>query len=160
MAACRAGLTILGFGVDDKAVYVTNNMFAFGGGFTGVRLWIIDKTWYGGPDQSAVVTVHDPITGGAFGLTMQPAHMYGAPPIGSTGSPLGTFLCGYSGVTFGGPGGIEVLQIIEVTDPLGGGGGPFFTLQFVECDDIEDIGGAFGFPPLADAPQLGTALRD
>ncbi|MCZ6765555.1 MAG: hypothetical protein O7D32_01350, partial [bacterium] len=141
-----------GIAVDDKALYITNNMFPFcssGAGFSN-RVWIIEKApTYAGPDQSIVFTVTDPVAAsGAFYMTLQPAHMYGPLPIGSTGSVLGTYLVGYSGLTFGGPGGIEVLNLIEITDPLGAGPGPLFTSQIPSCGDIEDVGGIFGFPAL------------
>jgi hypothetical protein len=146
-----------GLGLDDKAVYITNNMFSFGGApaYTGQRLWIVHKNWYGGPDNSATVTVHDPFTAtsiSAFATTAQPAHMYGALPNGSTGLPLGTFIVSYSGLTAGGPGGLEFVNVIEVTDPIGA---VLFAQMFVQCTDIEDVGGIFGFPPLPDAPQAG-----
>jgi hypothetical protein len=139
--------------VDDKAIYITANMFTFPGAFAGERLWIVDKAplYAGGP---GVVTQHDAY--GAAGLagyetTTMPTHMYGPlPPV------LGTYLISYSGLTAGGPGGIEYLLVIEVTDPLGGGGGPFFAGQFVPVADMENVGGIYGFPALPDAPQLGT----
>ena len=79
--------------------------------------------------------------------------MYGPLPLGSTGSPLGTFLCSYSGITIDpAPPNTEFVQVVEVTDPLGGGGGPFFVHMFVECDNIEgDL-----YPALPDAPQFGV----
>ena len=148
-----------GLAVDDKAVYITNNMFSFftfGGVRTGTRMWIVNKTpTYSGPDNSIAFTVQDPITPvGGFEMTMQPAHMFGALPLGSGGQPLGTYLVGYSALTQGGPGGLEAMQVIEVTDPLGT---PNFTVQFVFVGDIEDVGGVFGFPVLPDAPQSGGA---
>jgi hypothetical protein len=155
-----------GVAVDDQAIYITTNMFQYlgaGGAFLGVRLWIINKApFYGGPDNSAVYNIYDPYAAAGistFAVTTQPAHMYGPSPLpnGSTGQRLGTFLCSYSGLTTGGPGGIEAVNVIEVTDPLGGAGGPFFVQQFVIGGDIENIGGSYGFPALPDAPQLGTA---
>ena len=77
-----------GLGLDDKAIYITNNMFGFGSGgtFGGVRLWIINKTpFYAGGVAS--VTVHDPYAGGGTPTTTQPAHMFGALP-----ATMGTFL--------------------------------------------------------------------
>ena len=70
-----------GIAVDDKALYITNNMFPFcfsGAGFSN-RVWIIDKgPTYAGPDQSIAFTVTDPVAAsGAFYMTLQPAHMYG-----------------------------------------------------------------------------------
>ena len=43
-------------------------------------------------------------------------------------------------------GAIERLNLIEITDPLGAGPGPLFMSQKPDCDDIEDVGGGFGFP--------------
>jgi hypothetical protein len=147
-----------GLAVDDKAIYITNNMFAFsagGGGYTGQRLWIIDKNpFYTG--GAGVWGVFDPFTAAAIptlATTAQPAHMFGPLPAG-----LGTYICYYSGLTAGGVGGSEFVGVIEVTDPLGTGGGPFFTNQYVPCGDIEDVGGVFSWPPLPDAPQLGSGI--
>ena len=39
--------------------------------------------------------------------------------VGGAGSTIGTFLVGYSGLTFGGPGGVEAAQVITIDDPLG-----------------------------------------
>ncbi len=142
-----------GLGVDDKAVYVTNNMFKFasgGGTFGGSRLWIINKvpTYTGGP---IAFTVHDAYaaTPGSIATTTQPAHMYGIPPLDAGGRPLGTYLASYSGLSGGG---IEAVQVIQVSDPLGGVGGPFFAQTFVSVGDIDNTGGA-----MLDAPQLGSA---
>ncbi|MCK5438708.1 MAG: hypothetical protein KAI97_02130, partial [Gemmatimonadetes bacterium] len=145
-----------GLAVDDKAIYITNNMFPFSTstGSYGVRLWIIDKNplYSGG---AAIWSIYDPYAqAGVSGneSTTQPAHTFGAPPAG-----LRTFLCTYSGWTNGGVGGTEWLHIIEVADPLGTGGGPFFTQGWCPVGDIEDIGSPWGWPALADAPQFGTA---
>ncbi len=145
-----------GLAIDDKAIYITNNMFPFStsAGSYGVRLWIIDKNpFYSG--GAPISSIYDPYAlAGVSGneSTTQPAHTFGAPPAG-----LGTFLCTYSGWTNGGVGGSEWLHIIEVADPLGVGGGPFFTQGWCPVGDIEDIGSPWGWPALADAPQFGTA---
>ncbi len=142
-----------GFAVDDKAVYVTNNMFKFvsgGSTFGGSRLWIINKvpTYTGGP---IAVTVHDAYaaTPGSIATTTQPAHMYGVPPLDALGRPLGTYLVSYSGLSGGG---LESVQVIQLSDPLGGVGGPFFVQQFVGVGDIDNTAGA-----MLDSPQLGSA---
>jgi hypothetical protein len=141
-----------GLAVDDKAVYICNNMFAFaagGGAFGGSRLWIVNKvpTYAGG---GIAFTVHDAYaTPGSIATTTQPSHMYGVPPVDGSGRPLGTFLVSYSGLSGGG---LESVQVIAVSDPLGGVGGPFFAQQFVASGDIDNT--ALG---LLDAPQLGTA---
>ena len=148
-----------GLGVDASAVYVTANMFAFssgGGGFGGERVWIIDKNplYSGG---AIVATAYDAFGAAGvagFASTAQPAHVFGTIP-----GNVGTYLVSYSGLTNGGVGGAEFLNVIEIADPLGGGGGPFFTQQFVNVGDIENIGGGFGFPTLTDAPQAGTNRR-
>ena len=73
---------------------------------------------------------------------------------GGAGPGVGTFLLSYSGLTYGGLGNPEALIVIRVNNPLGA---VTFTPEFVTIGDIEDIGGAFGFPGLADAPQAGGA---
>ena len=146
-----------GFAIDEEAVYVTANMFAFFGAPSvfGVRLWIIDKGLAGGfyDGGAAGVTVHDPYAEAGVGVeaTTHPAHMFGDVPAG-----LGTFLVTYNSLTTGGPGGTEALQVIRVNDPVGT---PVFSHQFVDVGDIEDVGGDFGLPPLPDAPQAGTAVK-
>jgi hypothetical protein len=142
-----------GLAVDDKAIYITNNMFSFPGAYGGSRLWIVDKNpLYAGGALSS--TLHDPYTAAGipgFATTTMPSHMYGAalPP------NMGTYLVSYSGLTNGGPGGIEFVAVIEVTSPLGV---PAFTSAFVPCTDIENVGGIYGWPALPDAPQLGTGI--
>ncbi len=142
-----------GLACDDKAVYVTGNMFSFAASpvYGGTRVWIIRKTpAYDGPNNSAIATPYDPFTDPlAVGTTAQPAHMFGVLPNGSGGRPLGTFLVSYSGLNDNVN---EYLQIVELTDPLGGVGGPFFTLQQINMGDIENTG--LGLPT---APQLGSA---
>ena len=143
-----------GLAIDDKAVYITNNMFKFvsgGSTYGGSRLWIINKvpTYGGGP---IAFTVHDPyaLTPGSVATTTQPTHMYGIPPLDAVGRPLGTYLVSYSGLSSGG---IEAVQVIQVSDPLGGVGGPFFVQQFISVGDIDNTTSA-----MLDAPQLGTAF--
>ena len=133
-----------GLAVDDKAIYITANMFAFvagGSGGGGVRLWIINKTpFYTGGGAS--VTVHDPYAGAGTATTTQPAHMFGVPP-GTTG----TLLVSYSGLTAGV---VEFVQIVRVDDPLTT---PTFTQQYVSLGDIDNT----AIVTLPDAPQLGSA---
>lgn len=145
-----------GFEVDEEAVYITANMFPFATGSGGTRLWIIDKGAAGGfyAGGTAAWTVHDPIPAGYISVTLAPALVYGAGGVGGGGSSIGTYLVGYSSLTFGGPGGDEALEVIKVDDPLGT---PTFTGEFVVVGDLEDVGGSFGFPDLPDAPQSSTA---
>jgi len=139
-----------GLAVDDNAIFITNNMFTFPGAYASMRLWIVNKNpFYTGGVAS--VTIHDPY--GASGWagyegTTMPTHMYGTLP-----GLLGTYLIA-SGWTYGGAGGLETNFVIQVDDPVGA---PVFTQQWVDCGDISDIGGGFGFPALPDAPQFGTA---
>ena len=119
-----------GFEVDEEAVYITANLFAFPpfAGYGGMRLWIVDKGagsggfYDGGP---AGVTIHDPYATAGLPTTTMPAQIYGDGGVGGPGSTVGTFLVGYSGLTFGGPGAPEALQVVTVDDPLGKVGGPF-----------------------------------
>ena len=140
-----------GFEVDEEAVYITNNMFSFGGApaFGGVRLWIVDKGvvggFYGG--GAAGVTVHDPYAGGGTETTTMPCHVFGAGGVPGAGM-IGTFLVSYSGLTSGGD---EFVQVVRVDDPLGT---PTFTQEFVNVGDIEGP----TFPALPDAPQSGTGV--
>lgn len=143
-----------GFEVSDEAVYVTANMFSFIGPFyAGVRLWVIDKDgFYGG--GTPVVRSFNPYASAGLPTTTMPALVHGR-----VGGGIGTFLVSYSGLTEGGEAGQEALQVIAVRDPLGKAGGPTFAHQFVSVGNLENVGGAFGFPPLPPAPQAGTTAR-
>lgn len=154
-----------GLEVDEEAVYVTSNAFTFAsfGGFFygGSFLWIIDKGVAGGlyDGGMAAVSVHEPcVDSGAFcfSTTQMPAEVNGG-GIGGPGSTIGTYLVAYSGITDGGPNGQEYYQVIEIDDPLGTAGGPFFTPQFVPLGDVEDVGNP-GFPALPDAPQADSSF--
>ncbi len=68
-------------GVDDKAIYITANMFVFDGAFAYAKIRIIDKS---GPYSGGSVTftdipnLKDPNNSPAF--TVQPCHTFGANP--------------------------------------------------------------------------------
>ena len=148
-----------GFAIDEEAVYVTANMFShFSGAFGGTRLWIIDKGmaggFYGGGTASVTGDWDFPGLTGGFAGTFQPAHVFGS---GGVATGVGTFLVMYSGLTTGGPGGTESIQVIRVDDPLGSP--TFVGPEFVSMGDIEDVGGPFGFPDLPDAPQMGDTTK-
>ena len=130
-----------GFAVGPNAVYITNNMFGFAGGYGGSRLWIVHKNpfYIGGVP---VWTQHDPYASAGIPTTTQPTHMFGAVPGG-----MGTFLCSYSGISDGVS---EFVQVVQVLNPLGA---VTFSQQTVNFGDIEGP----AFPALPDAPQLGTA---
>ena len=147
-----------GFAIDEEAVYVTANMFShFSGAFGGTRLWIVDKGvaggFYGGGTASVTGGWDFPALAGGFDGTHQPAHVFGATGVASG---VGTFLVKYDGISFGGVGGSEVIQVIRVDDPLGS---PSFSEETVIIGDIEDVGGPFGFPDLPDAPQSGSDTK-
>jgi hypothetical protein len=151
-----------GFEADEEALYITANMFAFPpfAGYGGMRLWIVDKGAGSGGFYDgglSAVSVTNPYAGGGIATTTMPAQVYGDGGVGGPGSTLGTFLVSYSGLTDGGIGGLEYLQVVAVDDPLGNVGGPYFSQEFVPVGDIEDVGGSLGFPALPDAPQLGTS---
>jgi hypothetical protein len=140
-----------GVAVDDKAVYLTTNLFSFGATsvYEGSRLWIIRKAAaYSDDDPSIFFIVRNPYASAGAVTTTIPAHMFGTPPAGSGGRPMGTFLLAYSGLNDGSH---EYVQIVEVTDPLQTVGGPFFTVQQLDVGDIDN-------PMLAlpDAAQQGT----
>ncbi|MCP4356488.1 MAG: hypothetical protein GY796_00520 [Chloroflexi bacterium] len=146
-----------GFAVDEDVIYITGNMFQFvtNAGATFNQLWIIDKGAGSGGlyDGGTSATSSMNPAGAGFNVTYQPAHVFGSGGIPGAG-PIGTFLVGYNGFTFGGPGANEVVSIIRVDDPVGT---PTMSGSFVPVADLEDIGGVFGFPDLPDAPQNGTA---
>jgi hypothetical protein len=140
-----------GIAVDDKAVYLTHNMFSVTPPYPGVgsRLWIINKApTYGGPDNNIAFAVYDAV-GAAGGIqsTHMPTHMWGPLPAGTGGNVLGTYLVMYSGLNAAG---IEAIQFIEVANPLGA---PVFTLAQPSVGNM-DSGAAF-----SGATQLGTTRR-
>lgn len=143
-----------GLALDDKAIYITANMFgaAAPNPYGGTRLWIINKVpTYAGPDNNIAFAVYNPFSvAGSVATTAMPTHMWGPLPLGTGGQPLGTYLVSYSGLAAAG---VEAIEIIEVADPLAGGGGPFFTLNIVSVGNM-DSGAAQN-----DALQLGSATR-
>jgi hypothetical protein len=140
-----------GFAIDEEAVYVTVNMIlhaSLSGGSAYTRLWIIDKGvvggFYGGSAASVTGGWDFPgLSTGAFALTHQQAHVFGA---GGAGGTVGTYLVGYSGLSNGD----EFIQVIRVDNPLGSPS--FSAAEFVSMGDIEDL--TSGLP---DAPQSGSS---
>lgn len=145
-----------GFEVDEEAVYVTVNMFAFPPfqGFQGARLWIIGKGAGSGGfyDGGRLIRPEplDPFAAAGLPTTTMPAKVFGAGGVPGGADDIGTFLVAYSGLTNGVN---EFLQVIRVDDPLGAIGGPFFAHQFVPIGSIE---AAPPFLQLPDAPQAGS----
>jgi hypothetical protein len=131
-----------GLAVDDKAIYLTANMFPFGPGtLTTAFLWIVHKTglYAGG---TSTVTRHDPAAAtGQPVTTMQPAHIFGSAPAG-----VGTWIVRYSGFSDGTN---ESISVFRVNDPLGT---PTFAHNFISCGDIDNT----SISAIPDAPQLGA----
>lgn len=134
-----------GLSVDEEAIYITNNQFAFGtNAFLGNRLWIVNKAQIYANEASPAVTVHDTSTlaglPGQSGTT-QPAHMFGAGP-GSTG----TFL-----VSTGWASTNEFVSVIRVDNPLTS---PTFTNQFVSVGNLQT-----DFVTFPNSPQPGSSIK-
>ncbi|MGA7838024.1 MAG: T9SS type A sorting domain-containing protein [Ignavibacteriaceae bacterium] len=133
-----------GLAVDDKAIYVTANMFKFSDGTnSGSRVWIIDKTpFYSGGIAS--VNVYD-----QFGLAGLASNYYAstipAQMFGTLGTTQGTYLVSANWIS----GNTDYISVISITDPVGS---PTFTNTFVSLGDINNIA---SFP--SNAPQLGTS---
>lgn len=111
-----------GFEVDEEAVYITNNLFTFAPAafaFGGVRLWILHKGVVGGfyAGGAATITVHNPYAAAGIAATTMPALVFGA---GGAGAGIGTYLVSYQGLTAGGAGGVEFVQVVRVNTPLAG----------------------------------------
>lgn len=131
-----------GFAVDEEAIYIATNMFQFfsnPGNFGGVRLWIVPKgALYNG--NAVNVRRVNPYAGDGFALTTQPAQFYG------NSSGVGGMLLGYSGLTDGTDG---FVQLMRVNNPLGAISvvGP----EFVNLGPIDEFNA-----PLPDATQNGN----
>ena len=83
-------------GVDNQALYVTSNMFAFGGGFQYSKIRVIPKA---GPYAGGAAPFFD-FTGmknadNTVAFTIQPSHTFGAPQVeylANTGFPSANYL--------------------------------------------------------------------
>ena len=142
-----------GFAVDEDAVYVTANEYAFPprSAAAGPYLWILAKgTGTSGLYDCGLspVWLGDP---GGFDVTTQPAQVFGAdgiPPISGTSPNPGTYLVQYSGLSNGVD---EAVNFILVDDPLGG---PAFLSAYELVGNIDNTA-----VPMPDAPQLDTTAR-
>lgn len=83
-------------GVDNQALYITTNQFAFGGGFQYAKIRVIPKA---GPYSGGAAPYHDFFNlknaNGTTAFTIQPCHTFGAPGaeyLVNTGFPSGNFL--------------------------------------------------------------------
>ena len=143
-----------GLGVDERAIFVTANMFTFSSvvgstAFADARLWIIDKglgsggLYDGGP---GTVQVYDPSQGSPSELfTLLPATVRGASP---TGGAFFFAAAGWSADFGVGNGSApEFVAIVSVSDPMTT---PTFRTQLLNVGNIE-----YALPELPDAPQPG-----
>jgi hypothetical protein len=136
-----------GIAVDDKAVYITANMFGFGStpGYITSALWIFNKGvsggLYAGLTATSATWINPHSAVGVPAAPMQPAHMFGTVPAG-----LGTFLSRYSGLSDGTD---EYLSIMWVNNPLGS---TTIGHAYVNCGAIDQYATA-----LPGAPQPGTS---
>ncbi len=134
-----------GLAVDGKAIYITGNLFLFGGSYQGSRLYIVPKGlgtggFYDG--GTATANRYDPYTAsGGLAVSSNPALVYGATP----GGAIGTWLAGYSRLTDGTN---FYLQLIRVNSPTSS---PTFTLSQISMGAIDS---SAAFPGV---PQNGTA---
>ena len=87
-------------GVDNQALYVTANMFAFGGGFKYVKVRVIPKT---GPYSGGAAPYFDftklKNSDNSLAFTVQPCHTFGAPQIEymvNSAFPSGNYLSVWS----------------------------------------------------------------
>jgi hypothetical protein len=83
-------------GVDAQALYITSNMFAFGGGFQTAKVRVVPKT---GPYSGGTATFFDFVNlrngNNSVAFTVQPCHTYGAPQVEylvNTAFPSGNFV--------------------------------------------------------------------
>lgn len=145
-----------GLAVDEDAIYITANLFAFPPSTTdaGQRLWIIPKgSGSGGlyAGGSATETLLD-VTG-TYATGKQPAHVFGAgglPASPDTTDNPGTVLVGYDGLSDGSD---EFVSIILVDDPLGEYGGPYLFQNVSSVGDIDNTAAS-----MPDAPQFGGSI--
>jgi hypothetical protein len=83
-------------GVDHQALYITSNMFAFGGGFQYAKIRVIPKT---GPYSGGAAPFFDFVrmrnADNSLAFTIQPCHTFGAPQVEylvNSAFPAGNFL--------------------------------------------------------------------
>jgi hypothetical protein len=123
-------------GVDNQALYITSNMFAFQGNFQYAKIRVIPKA---GPYSGGAAPYHDFVglknANNSMAFTVQPCHTFGAPGaeyLVNTGYPNGNFL-----------------TLWEITNPAN----PTLTRKQVTIS-------AYSMPPQADqqggAPPLNT----
>ncbi|MDZ4803744.1 MAG: FlgD immunoglobulin-like domain containing protein [Candidatus Eisenbacteria bacterium] len=143
-----------GLACDQNVIYVTGNYFNYPGTMGAAsRLWILNKApfYSGGALTLNPGSPFDAAAASGFpNSTMQPAQMFGTPPVG-----VGTYLCLYSGLTSApGIGGLEFFQTIRVDNPTGV---PVFTGDQAAMGDIDIASGTL---PRGNQPgSINTATR-
>ena len=141
--------------IDNEALYITVNMFPFGGSaFLGNRVWIVNKSQL----YAAAMA------GTAAALSYRPFALAGVPAEGNVGSApahvfgangvlngKGTYLVGWANADTGGQ---NRLSVIRISNPLTT---PVFTHRYVNLGSIHDnaFTSSENFP---DAPQLSDTL--
>lgn len=138
-----------GFAVDEEAIYVSANLFAFdenGGSYGGVRIWVVPKAaFYAG--TSFTTRVLDPYQG----LTPGPVTTLATRVVGNVpGAATGTWFvaAGY------GSGANELLRVLRLDHPLGTT--PSVNSQFINLGDVDNA--AAGAIPGASQPGTSTTL--
>jgi hypothetical protein len=142
-----------GFGVNSKWVAITNNMFLNAGGFVGAKMWVIDKSTFGGALGFTTFPTGFDLAGGADGFTLKPAVTFGTcdPP----GDSL--YIVDNSGF-FITASGIHLLRLSRITGTANNpswsvvSGGPFPGTGFFA------VANDFNYTQI-DASQPGTATR-
>jgi len=104
-----------GLGVDNQAIYLTANMFAFGGGFRYAKLRVVPKS---GPYSGGAAAYTDFVrlrdANGQLSFTVTPCHTFGAPQVEylvNSGFPSGNTLTLWQ---VGNPAGTPVLTRTSV----------------------------------------------
>lgn len=132
-----------GFEVDEKAVYITNNMFEFGGGFAGARLWIVPKSSFYNGGTATYFGPYNPFQSDErYSFTAMPSQVHGA---GGLGPNIGAYL-----VTVNSVGNDIVVQIATVQNPLSSA---TFDLKYVNLGQIAQDAS------VPTAPQRGIATN-
>lgn len=135
-----------GIGVDHQALYLTANMFQFGGDFQYSKLRIIPKDGGSpgtGPYSGGTISFDDLVgmtnPDGSLAFTMQPCHTYGAPQV--------LYLVNSIYPTLQQPT-PDTLTLWSLTDPLGT---PTLTSSSVKT-------APYGIPPSAPQPSSSALL--
>lgn len=147
---CWADFPLLS--IDEEAIYVTHNYFAFDSetetGFCDSFLAIFTQDILTGGTSTLEFNddPNDGFSGGDFDGTVDPAYIPRSTPSGSSPN-VGTWVAQYGGLTST-TGPEEFWLVTRVDDPLSAT--PSFTSNFVDVGDVDDTGTSE-----PDAPQRG-----